>query len=827
MPFFHAAGLLMVLSMSVYYQTPIVVGPASRPLSMAIVEEILDYADAGAIMLPPSILEEMSNTHESSTRLTKLKVVAYGGGALATTAGDNLANAGVPLTNVLGSTEAAVVAQYMQDPKDWQWFMFNDKLSGIRWDKQTGSDDIYEQVLVRQPCAVEQAIFYTFPDLDEWSTNDLFLKHPTKPNRWAFAGRADNIIVFSNGEKLNPTTIEDYAMGHPKVNGALVVGAGKFQPALIIEPTVFPVADEDNKALIEEIWPTIVKANKVTVAHGQIAKQLISLATADKPFPRAGKGTIQRGLANQLYNDEIDKLYDDAGLALESSASKLDISSEEALRVSLEQAFKDQLGLDMLESDTDFFSAGIDSMQVLSMSRTLRAGLEAASGRVVDADTIATRVIYTNPTPRRLAASLYSQVVSGKGNDSNEWLVHDMEALVEKYTHDLPVTKPAPVKPSATNLTVILTGSTGSLGSYLLSDLIANPAVASVVCLNRTADGSARQAKVSSERGLTTDFAKVKFLQADLAKDKLGLSISVYTELLRSVDRIIHNQWQVNFNLSLASFEPFVRGTYNLVVFAAAAYKLPHITFASTIGTVDGWGATRGSEMVPEVPLSDLSLPHDGYNLAGGGYGQSKQVASVILEHAAKKSGVQSAIVRIGQIAGPLSEKGQWNRQEWLPTILASSAYLGALPASLGMMDAVDWTPAEPVAGFLLDLAGVNDAKVPAPQGYYHAVNPHMTEWQTLLPAVQEYFGARITKTVPFSEWVQLLAQSETKTEDIGKNPGVKLLDFYKGLDASSRAGATYMRLATEHSVAASPTLKALQAVQRPWMSNWLQQWDF
>lgn len=88
----------------------------------------------------------------------------------------------------------------------------NPNLCGIEWRKQTGEDeDVYELVFVRKdkdPAAHIQGYFYTFPDEKEVSTKDLYTPHPKLPHHWLHHGRADDIIVFSNGEKLNPITIE-------------------------------------------------------------------------------------------------------------------------------------------------------------------------------------------------------------------------------------------------------------------------------------------------------------------------------------------------------------------------------------------------------------------------------------------------------------------------------------------------------------------------------------------------------------------------------------------------------------------------------------------
>lgn len=106
------------------------------------------------------------------------------------------------------------------------------------------------------------------------------------------------------------------------------------------------------------MWPLVVQANKETVAHGQIAREFITLTNPEKPFPRAGKGTIQRAGAIKLYQEEIDRLYETAGQVTASEAPRLDVSSEDALVKSIEEMFETHIGSPHLEPDTDFFSAG-------------------------------------------------------------------------------------------------------------------------------------------------------------------------------------------------------------------------------------------------------------------------------------------------------------------------------------------------------------------------------------------------------------------------------------------------------------------------------------
>jgi len=245
------------------------------------------------------------------------------------------------------------------------------------------------------------------------------------------------------------------------------------------------------------------------------------------------------------------------------------------------------------------------------------------------------------------------------------------------------------------------------------------------------------------------------------------------------------------------------------------------VVFISSIGTGDRWDASAGP--LPEKRLEDLTLP-------GMGYGRSKQVGSLILEDVARSGDFPAAIIRVGQIAGPMAEEGFWNKQEWLPSIIASSLYLRALPENLGRMDRVDWTPSESIAGLVLDIVGVSQ-KVPADEisGYYHGVNPSSTTWTELAPAVQEFYGKdRIPELISFSEWVDRLDKSQT--DDIAaldKNPGVKLLDSYRAMADTQADYHGPVVFDMTHTKERSPSAREAKPVTRELMQHWCEQWKF
>ncbi|KAI1637851.1 hypothetical protein F4809DRAFT_299478 [Biscogniauxia mediterranea] len=826
MPLFHAAGLYFFLQTAIYWGVPFALSIPDRPVNAELVTECIENLDIQGSILPPAILEDMSVSEESVKALKKLSMVFFGGGNLSRDAGNRLVEAGVPLVNVISATEFCPYPLYYQpNPKLWQYFIFNTELFGAEWRKAEDEDegDVYRLVVVRKDKHPgNQGFFYTFPDINEYDTKDFYRPHPTLPDHWIYHGRSDNVIVFSNGEKLNPVTIEHIVEGHPKVKGAIVVGSNRFQPALIVEPTSYPKNEQEAKEFLDSVFEFVKRANKETVAHGQIGRQFVALSNPEKPFLRAGKGTVLKPDTVKLYRDDIDKLYEQAG-EVNTDIPQIDVSSEEALIDSVEKMFQTNLGVKAnLEPDTDFFAAGIDSMQVINASRLLKAGL-AASGFHVDSTSLATRVIYSNPTPRKLAQYILSVVHGGTDSVNESGEDHDiqtMRALWQKYTLDLPNPKADRPDPADEGQTVILTGSTGMLGSYMLGFMVSNPAVKKVICLNRAEDGGKKQqAKAMQERGLPLDYeTKAEFWHADMSRSDFGLPKETYERLLLSADRFIHNAWPVNFNIPVESFEPHLRGVRNVADFATYAAKRVAVVFISSIGTGDRWDTKKGP--FPEQRMEDLTLP-------SLGYGRSKLVGSLILDDAAKAGGFEAAIIRVGQVAGPEADAGCWNRHEWLPSIVASSLHLGALPKDLGGMQRVDWTPCERIAKLVLEVGGIAQ-RVPAGAlgGYFHGVNPAATTWTALAPAVQAFYGKeRIAELVSFEEWVERLARSQRadSTEGLDRNPGVKLLDSYRGFATAEHTVAWDTTRTKER----SPTMREARAVTPELMKHWCKQWGF
>ena len=778
--------------------------------------QALKHARADVAFLPPSTIEEISKRPLLLDQLSNLRQVWYAGGALPKPAGD-LVNTKTRIVNIMGATEFGCLPQLQTKKEDWEGIAVN-PLAGAEFRHHSG--DLYELIMVRhENWERYQPTFHMFPSLQEYSMRDLYVKHPNTPGLWIPQGRSDDIIVFTNGEKINPVSIEDVVSKNPEVRSSLVAGNGCLQSALLIEPAQSVAMSADERArFIEKIWPTIVEANREYPAHGKIFKSHILFTTPEKPMSRAGKGTVQRRITLEAYAKELDTLYADAETANDIDISlKFDTKDRSSLQESILQVIKQVTGFEILAINDDFFVQGMDSLQVLQVVRNVKAGLNSKGIKV---DTLAPSTIYTNPTASKLAAAvlaLKDHAETAKVADG-EARIEQMKALLEKYSSSLPSPKQASRESNETHAApqvVVLTGSTGALGSYLLEALCASPVVSKIYCLNRSPDSEKRQASVNTLRGLSTQFdpERVHFLTSDLSKPHLGLPDDLYTTILSQVTLILHNAWQVDFNLSLSSFESHICGVRDLIDLSHHSPHNPHIFFLSSIGAVMNWPFNHTGP-VPEEIIQDYTVPQ------AMGYAEAKHVSERLLSAASNISGTPVSICRVGQIAGPVTcEKGMWNKFEWLPSLIANSAYLGLLPESLGAVDTIDWLPIDHLSHIITSLSLSSDPR-PFPR-VYHTINPHTVPWSSLLATIRSQLPNECD-IVPFKSWLKALKQSSRDLKDVDVNPAVRLLEFYEGL-----VGGTAPTLETRRTTELCKELEDVGNVREGWMRGWMKQWGF
>jgi thioester reductase-like protein len=708
---------------------------------------------------------------------------------------------------------------------------------------------VFELVIIKNSKTDKyHGISETFPTVHEYRTRDLYA--PSTPEWWRYQGRADDLIVLSNGEKINPIPMENIVRTHAKVRAAVVVGEYRFNPSLLIEMEDgnTPSTSEERREALNEIWPLVQEANRIAPAFAKVPKSLVLFTTPGKPFLRAGKGTVQRQNTVKAYSNELSEIYSsqEADLLTEGLTLSTPISLG-IIKTFTREIYWQVMGMkdvkyptNLVDSD-NVFEAGMDSLGAMIIVQRLRAALKLC-GAPVNLNAIDSRLVYSAPTIGQISEAIITLLKSSdylekeSGTATRSVRQQKMQGVLQKYSRDIPNLRESAQKPhqqlSGNALPnkawkVILTGSTGSLGSYLLAALEARPnsQVDKIFCLNRSPHSEERQKRASSSRGLNSVWSdgRVEFLQANLSQPDLGLIPEKYSELIDEATIIIHSAWRVDFNLTIESFEPQIHGVRNLLELSSKSQRRPPLVFISSISTAFSWLEKHSGAKVPKATLHDFNAPEE------VGYSESKFVSELLVERFAKESGITTAIFRTGQIAGSLFKKGSWNKQEWFPSIVASSKHLNVLPRTLGSMETIDWIPVDLLSTIMVELIGqlLHKNSTDGEAHVYNLVNPKATSWSNLLPEFQGLSG--IKQTLPFKDWVWELEKSavENRGNFTERNPAVKLLDFFRHSSQKGAPSEVESRFEVGNLIRDSRQAAELKTVSSEWMKLWMDQWGF
>lgn len=493
-------------------------------------------------------------------------------------------------------------------------------------------------------------------------------------------------------------------------------------------------------------------------------------------------------------------------------------------------------GIRSKNNNDDLFELGLDSVMALQLSNELQ-GISPSWPQERDASL---QLIYANPTLKGLAqaisrlnelsdnatdsshsskevkiVSVAKEDVKKITNSNNLDIVdtqppNTIEKLIQTYTSNLEESVPK------REITVALTGSTGAVGSHLLSRLMAEPSVTKIFCLNRSTDGEEAQRAACERNGIkwAAGSKPVEFLTVDLSQPTLGLKQSQYAALQDETDIIIHNAWKLDFLHAVQHFaKTHIAGVRHLIDLSANSERRPRIVFISSIASVLGW---KESRKVPEEIILSESVT------ANNGYAQSKHIAERILYEASQTVGIQVTVVRLGQIAGPTSAGvGKWNSLDWVPQIMHTSKSLGAVPKNLGMADDVDWVPIDRLPDILVELLH-HDLKKPERFQIYHAANPNPVSWGSLLPAICHRLGPDV-QLVTYQQWLTMLRNKDGNAEDVKDFPALRLMGWLRQLDAPM--GVKLPSLSTDAIAQSSSSFSTLESIRGTWMEDWMDSW--
>ena len=295
-----------------------------------------------------------------------------------------------------------------------------------------------------------------------------------------------------------------------------------------------------------------------------------------------------------------------------------------------------------------------------------------------------------------------------------------------------------PICSTALAKQILLTGTTGFLGAYLLDELLRRTD-AEIICLVRASDESSgrRRLKQNLKRySLTPPNVddRVRVVVGDFSKPAFGLSPELYQQFAADVDVIYHNGADFNLALSYASLRATnVGGVIESLKLAVATRTKPvHLVSTFAVHTT---AENRGQLVTEEDPIQPFEKQLYGYT-------QTKWVGEKLVQQA-RQRGIPVTMYRPGHITGD-SVTGASNTNDLLHTLVIICLRLGAAP----LRDVeLDVTPVDYVAKALVELS----LQPESANREFHLTNPipmrtrALNEWMRLANLELEM--------VPYDEW--------------------------------------------------------------------------
>ncbi|KAI0683733.1 hypothetical protein BC835DRAFT_1423011 [Cytidiella melzeri] len=322
-PLYHGVGYSMCTGVIAGYGgISTLVEPYQAPSPASVLRHLRILKDKKPdVCMIPRLLEEIVDTLGLSKALDYFRMpntVTYGGTPLRSDVGDKLARGGVRLFTWGGTTETGAFASQIfdpaRDPSEWQYFKVVEGYTFNFTPFDAENPDRGYQLVV-SPKIMSPPVM-NHEDPRGYLMPDMWLRHPdpNKSDLWKVAGRLDDIVALSNGEKANGKQLQQSLCASPYISHVVVFGTGRLRCGVILRPSTeyrFSAGDEEaKKAFLSTVWPYIdTQANETVPWHTRLLQPLVLVEDPSIPFRFSDKGSIKTKATLDLYQEEVDKAY--------------------------------------------------------------------------------------------------------------------------------------------------------------------------------------------------------------------------------------------------------------------------------------------------------------------------------------------------------------------------------------------------------------------------------------------------------------------------------------------------------------------------------------
>ena len=392
-----------------------------------------------------------------------------------------------------------------------------------------------------------------------------------------------------------------------------------------------------------------------------------------------------------------------------------------------------------IDAGESLFHLGLDSLMAVEFA----AGLQADLGLKVDFEAIG-----GDPSLESLAELLLAELQPEAPTPSKTGLDLGAQAQLDSDWRR-PDRQPLPGGSLGTpGEAILLTGSTGFLGAYLLAGQLQRWPELRVRALVRCPSALAGLDRIRTnlERyGLWQPGweQRIEVVPGDLAQPQFGLEPQAFAALATGLGGILHNGAQLSQMASYGQLAPANVGGTRAVLRLASLDRPLAVQFISSVAVFEA-RAYRNRLILESDDLADWRGIHLGYS-------QTKWVSERLVL-AAGAAGLPVSVYRPPLIGGH-SRSGAWHQDDLLQRLLKGCLELGLAPDLAWELDLV---PVDYVADAVTAMAWRPDAVGRA----YHLHHPEPVMLKDLLAQLVE--GGAALEVVSMERWLAAIGADAT-----------------------------------------------------------------